>query len=78
LAAAFASDRVTDARDAGLRLVGNQLSSAMAQARLTARATARAETKVGHSDPRSLDSKEAPDKQSETKVEDEIEGKPDG
>ena len=51
LTGAVASQRVTEARDGGLRLVGNQLLSAMAQARLTARATARAETKVGHSDP---------------------------
>jgi hypothetical protein len=51
LTGAVASQRVTEARDGGLRLVGNQPSSAMAQARLTARATARAETKVGHSDP---------------------------
>ena len=51
LTGAVASQKVTEARDGGLRLVGNQLLSAMAQARLTARATARAETKVGHSDP---------------------------
>ena len=51
LTGAVASQSVTEARDGGLRLVGNQLLSAMAQARLTARATARAETKVGHSDP---------------------------
>ena len=51
LTGAVASQRVTEARDGGLKLVGNQLMSAMAEARLTARATARAETKVGHSDP---------------------------
>ena len=51
LTGAVASQRVTEARDGGLKLVGNQLLSAMAQARLTARVTARAETKVGHSDP---------------------------
>ena len=51
LTGAVASQRVTEARDGGLKLVGNQLLSAMAQARLTARATVRAETKVGHSDP---------------------------
>ena len=51
LTGAVASQRVTEARDGGPKLVGNQLVSAMAQARLTARATARAETKVGHSDP---------------------------
>ena len=48
---AGASQKVTEARDGGLRLVGNQPPSAMAQARLTARSTDRAETKVGHSDP---------------------------
>ena len=51
LTGAVASQRVTEARDGGLRLVGNQLLSAMAQARLTARLTSRAGTKVGHSDP---------------------------
>ena len=51
LTGAVASQRVTEARDGGLKLVGNQLVSAMAEARLTARATARAETKVGLSDP---------------------------
>ena len=51
LTGAVASQRVTEARDGGLKLVGNQLLSAMAQARLTARLTSRAETKVGHSDP---------------------------
>ena len=51
LTGAVASQKVTEARDGGLKPVGHRLSSAMAQARLTARATARAETKVGHSDP---------------------------
>ena len=51
LTGAVASQRVTEARDGGLKLVGNQLLRAMAQARLTARLTSRAETKVGHSDP---------------------------
>ena len=51
LTGAIASQMVTEARDGGLKLVGNQLWSAMAQARLTARPTGRAETKVGHSDP---------------------------
>ena len=51
LTGAVASQRVTEARDGGLRPVGHRLLSAMAQARLTARVTARAETKVGHSDP---------------------------
>src|SRR6187431_3468412 len=51
LTGAVASQSVTEARDGGLKLVGNQLLSAMAQARLTARPTSRAGTKVGHSDP---------------------------
>ena len=51
LTGAVASQRVTEARDGGLRPVGNRLLSVMAQARLTARVTIRAETKVGHSDP---------------------------
>ncbi len=51
LTGAVASQSVTEAREGGLKLVGNQLLSAMAQARLTARPTGRAETKVGHSDP---------------------------
>ena len=51
LTGAVASQRVTEARDGGLRLVGNQPLSAMAQARLTARLTSRAGTKVGVSDP---------------------------
>ena len=51
LTGAVASQRVTEARDGRLKLVGNQLRSAMAQACLTARRTCQAETKVGHSDP---------------------------
>jgi len=51
LTGAVASQRVTEARDGRLTLVGNQRLSVMAQACLTARATVRAETKVGHSDP---------------------------
>ena len=51
LTGAVASQRVTEARDGWLKLVGNQLWSVMAQASLTARLTSRAETKVGHSDP---------------------------
>ncbi len=50
LAGAAASQRVTEAREGRLKLVGNQLSSAMAKACLTAGLTNRAETKVGHSD----------------------------
>jgi hypothetical protein len=51
LTGAVASQRVTEARNGRLKLVRNQLSSAMAKACLTARPTSRAETKVGHSDP---------------------------
>ena len=51
LTGAVASQRVTEARDGGLKPVGNRLLSAMAQARLTARLTSRAGTKVGHSYP---------------------------
>ena len=51
LTGAVASQRVTEAREGRLKLVGNQLWSAMAKACLTARVTVRAETKVGHSDP---------------------------
>ena len=51
LTGAVASQSVTEARDGKLRLVGNQLSSALAQACLTARLTSQAETKVGQSDP---------------------------
>jgi hypothetical protein len=51
LTGAVASQRVTEARDGGLKPVGNRLMSVMAQARLTVRPTGRTETKVGHSDP---------------------------
>ena len=51
LTGAVASERVTEARDGGLKPVGHRLLSAKAQARLTASATARAGTKVGLSDP---------------------------
>ena len=54
LTGAVASQRVTEAREGRLKLVGNQLLSVMAQACLTARLTSRAETKVGHSDPVAL------------------------
>ena len=50
LTGAVASQRVTEARKGWLRLVGNQSSSAMAKASLTARETFRADTKVGLSD----------------------------
>ena len=51
LTGAVASQRVTEARNGWLNLVGNQIKSVMAKASLTARVTIRAETKVGHSDP---------------------------
>ena len=51
LTGAVASQRVTEARDGRLKLVGNQLLRAMAKACLTVRLTSRTETKVGHSDP---------------------------
>ena len=47
---AVASQRVTEAREGHLSLVGNQTSSAKAQGGLTARLTGRAGTKVGLSD----------------------------
>ena len=51
LTGAVASQIVTEAREGRLKLVGNQLVSAMAEACLTARLTSRAESKDGHSDP---------------------------
>ena len=51
LTGAVASQRVTEACEGGLRAVGNRSTSAMAEARLTARPTGRAESKDGHSDP---------------------------
>ncbi len=51
LTGAVASQKVTEARDGGLKPVGHRLLSAKAQARLTVRATARTGTKVGLSDP---------------------------
>src|SRR5207237_3268516 len=51
LTGAVASQKVTEAREGSLRLIGNQPASAMAQGSLTARATARAGAKAGHSDP---------------------------
>ena len=47
---AVASQRVTEAREGHLSLVGNQASSVKAQGGLTARLTSRAGTKVGLSD----------------------------
>ena len=51
LTGAVASQRVTEAPKGTLRLVGNQLKSANAEACLTVRATTRTGTKVGISDP---------------------------
>ena len=51
LTGAVASQKVTEAREGSLRLIGNQPSSVMAQGSLTARQTSRADTKVGLSDP---------------------------
>ena len=51
LTGAVASQMVTEAREGGLRLVGNQPVRAMAEACLTVRPTGRTGTKVGHSDP---------------------------
>ena len=47
---AVASQRVTEAREGLLTLVGNQRASVKAQGGLTARPTGRAGTKVGLSD----------------------------
>ncbi len=51
LTGAVASQIVTEARDGKLRLVGNQPTSALAEACLTVRLTSRAESKDGQSDP---------------------------
>ena len=51
LTGAVASQKVTEAREGPLSLIGNQAPSVMAQGGLTARLTCRAGTKVGHSDP---------------------------
>ncbi len=48
---AVASQKVTEARDGSLRLVGNQPKSVSAQGSLTARPTSRAGAKAGASDP---------------------------
>ena len=50
LTGAVASQRVTEARDGHLRMVGNHPSSVKAKGGLTARHTSRAGTKVGLSD----------------------------
>ena len=51
LTGAVASQRVTEAREGPLSLIGNQASSVMAKGGLTARQTCRAGAKAGHSDP---------------------------
>ena len=51
LTGAVASQKVTEAREGSLSLIGNQASSAMAKGSLTARPTGRAGAKAGHSDP---------------------------
>jgi hypothetical protein len=51
LTGAVASQRVTEAREGSLRLIGNQPSSAKAEGSLTARPTSRADAKAGLSDP---------------------------
>jgi hypothetical protein len=51
LTGAVASQRVTEARNGRLMLVGNQQTRAMAKACLTVTPTSETETKVGHSDP---------------------------
>ena len=51
---AVASERVTEVFKGHLRLDGNQPKSVMVEDGLTARLTGRAGTKVGHSDPVTL------------------------
>ena len=51
LTGAVASQKVTEAREGSLRLIGNQPKSVKAKGSLTARPTSRAGTKVGLSDP---------------------------
>ena len=48
---AVASQKVTEARDGSLRLIGNQPKSAKAEGSLTVRPTGRAGAKAGLSDP---------------------------
>ena len=48
---AVASERVTEALEGHLRMIGNHSQSVKAEGGLTASATARADTKVGLSDP---------------------------
>ena len=51
LSGADASQKVTEARNGSLSLIGNQALSVMAQGSLTARPTGRAGAKAGHSGP---------------------------
>jgi hypothetical protein len=51
LTGVVASERVTEASQGPLRLVGNQLGSAIAEAGLTVRPTGRSGAKAGYSDP---------------------------
>ena len=51
LTGAVASQRVTEALEGSLRMVGNHSSSVKVKGSLTARLTSRADTKVGLSDP---------------------------
>ena len=57
LTGAVASQRVTEALEGSLRMVGNHAKSAKAEGCLTARPTSRAGTKVGLSDPAVLNGK---------------------
>eukprot|EP00828_Plagiopyla_frontata_P044320 TRINITY_DN71_c0_g1_i1.p2 TRINITY_DN71_c0_g1~~TRINITY_DN71_c0_g1_i1.p2 ORF type:complete len:146 (-),score=7.68 TRINITY_DN71_c0_g1_i1:74-511(-) len=57
LTGAVASQRVTEAREGSLRLIGNQPLSAKAQGSLTVRQTCRAGSKDGLSDPVVLNGK---------------------
>ena len=50
LTGAVASQKVTEAPNGSLRLVGNQPKSVMVEGSLTARQTSRAGAKAGHSD----------------------------
>ena len=51
LTGVVASETVTEASKGPLRLVGNQLGSAIAEAGLTVRQTGRSGAKAGYSDP---------------------------
>ena len=51
LTGAVASERVTEALEGSLRMVGNHLKSVKAEGSLTERRTGRSGTKVGLSDP---------------------------